>query len=58
MGMIRDVTDLKAVLSDQQRAAQAGGPRQYAKFPGRPRGADRFPSAKSGQRAFRKSSKR
>lgn len=44
MGLIRDKVDLSGVLRDQQRAASAGGPRQYAKDPGRPRGSDRFPA--------------
>lgn len=44
MGLIRDKVDLSAVLRDQRRAAQAGGPKQYAKDPGRPRGSDRFPA--------------
>lgn len=44
MGLIRDQVALAAVRSDQKRAAQAGGPRQIAKFPGRVRGADRFPA--------------
>ena len=44
MGLIRDRVDLAAVYRDQQRAAQAGGPRLYAKDPGHPRSSDRFPA--------------
>jgi hypothetical protein len=50
MGFIRDRVDLASVRLDQGRAAQAGGPRQIAKEPGRPRGSDRFPSARSVKR--------
>lgn len=53
MGLIRDKVDLAAVSSDMKRAAQAGGPRQIAKYPGGPRGADRFP-----KRRGRKTSRR
>ena len=42
MGYIRDQVDLASVRGDQRRAAQAGGPRKYAKFIGPVRGADRF----------------
>jgi hypothetical protein len=55
MGVIRDEVALAAVRQDQRRAAYAGGPRQIAKGPGRPRGSDRFP-AKRGRRG--KTSKR
>ena len=53
MGFIRDKVDLASVYSDQRRAAQAGGPRQYAKWPGRPRGADRFPVKRIARRGKR-----
>lgn len=53
MGLIRDQVDLASVRSDQRRAAQAGGPRQIAKFPGRVRGADRFPSSRGRRRSKR-----
>lgn len=55
MGLLRDKVDLASVYSDQARAAKAGGPKQYAKFPGRVRGADRFPARRVGSR---KSSRR
>lgn len=53
MGLIRDRVDLASVLRDQQRAARAGGPKQYAKDPGRPRGSDRFPARRIGRRGKR-----
>jgi hypothetical protein len=49
MGVIRDRVDLAAVAADQKRAAQAGGPRQIAKGPGRVRGSDRFSAKRVGR---------
>jgi len=40
---LREKFDYAGAVSDLKRAAQAGGPRQYARWWGRPRGADRFP---------------
>lgn len=53
MGLIRDKVDIAGAVSDLKRAAQAGGPKKYARWPGRPRGCDRFPARRVG-----KSSKR
>ena len=44
MGLIRDRVDMAGAVSDLRRAAQAGGPKRYARWWGRPRGADRFPA--------------
>jgi hypothetical protein len=53
MGLLRDRVDMKAAVGDLARAAKGGGPKQYARHWGRPRGADRFPSAKSRKRGKR-----
>ena len=50
-GLIRERFDMAAAVADHKRAAHAGGPKEFIRSPaGRPRGADRFPSAKSRRR--------
>ena len=41
---LREKFDYTGAVHDLQRAAQAGGPREYARDYGRPRGSDRFPA--------------
>lgn len=53
-GLIRERFDMASAVADHARAARGGGPKQFIRSPtGRPRGADRFPSAKSGKRRSR-----